>query len=132
MNTLCPNEDRLKSLICEAFDEISGADAARLEKIGSQLSKRAHCNKPQRSKIRHWLFWLLLGTSMTAVAWWTGKSFYKLEQPSVVIESSSGLAAPALPKQESITSTPVQKDQQNKHQPDADKDSSVIYKRELY
>lgn len=133
MNTACPTDDRLKSLISEAFNELPGAESARLEKIGYSISKKAQCHRSQRSKIQHWIFWLLFGASMTAAAWWTGIAFFQPGPPATttVIENNPQPVT-TLPKQTQNKPVPMQKAQQNKHQPDADTDSSVIYKRELY
>lgn len=71
MNTVCPSEERLKSLIMEAFDELSAPDPARIEQIASTLANKTKKSRNQRRRPQQqWLFWLLLGGSMTAAAWW--------------------------------------------------------------
>lgn len=71
MNLACPSEDRLKSLIMEAFDELPSADSGRLGQIATTLATKVKNQRNQNSRSRqHWLFWLLLGGSMTAAAWW--------------------------------------------------------------
>ena len=99
MNTVCPSEERLKSLIMEAFDELSAPDPARIGQIASTLASKTKKQANRRSRSRHqWLFWILLGSSMTAAAWW-GSSYLlpkpaetpvqiKLEKSEPVIKSS--------------------------------------------
>jgi len=69
MKPACPSEEQLKSLIIQAFDELPVPDPARMQRIATTLSRQASKRtKPRRS----WLFWLLLGGSVTAMAWWAG------------------------------------------------------------
>ena len=109
MNTVCPSEERLKSLIMEAFDELSAPDPARIGQIASTLANKT---KKRRRPQQQWLFWLLLGGSITAAAWWG--SGYLLPKPvetpvqiklekteSVSPETSSEIAKE--PKESSVT-----------------------------
>ncbi|MCK4742575.1 MAG: hypothetical protein KAT25_02010 [Sulfuriflexus sp.] len=130
MKSACPSEERLKSLIMEAFDELSAPDSARIEQIASTLASKTRkqanqCSKPHQ----HWLFWLLLGGSMTAAAWWGGNHF--LPQPAEIIETDS------IEIQQEPTEIILPNNRKKNTQPPstkekADKDSSVIYQRELY
>jgi hypothetical protein len=139
MNTTCPNEERLKSLICEAFDDLVGPDAARVGQIGARLETQAQRSETRRTRGRHWLFWLLLGAAATATAWWTINEIQR-HGADAGIEMSAPVVVPkSAPVEESgqPPATPAQDvpgghEQQNKHQPGADTDSSVIYQRELY
>lgn len=90
MNTRCPSEDRLKALIGEAFDELPGADTARLGQIGRKIGKQARSDKPRRLPMQHWLFWLLFGAGMAAAAWWGGRYFTENTAPQ-----SPGISSPA-------------------------------------
>ena len=129
MNTVCPSEERLKSLIMEAFDELSAPDSARIGQIASTLANKTKNQANRRSKPRHhWLFWVLLGGSMTAAAWWGGSHF--LPQPTEIIETDS------IEIQQEPTKIILPNNSKKNTQPPAkkgaDKDSSVIYQRELY
>jgi len=73
MKPVCPSEDRLKSLIMEAFDELSAPDPAHMQRIATTLSRKM-CK--QRKPRQSWLFWILLGGSVTAAAWWTGEQLF--------------------------------------------------------
>lgn len=129
MNTTCPDEERLKSLICEAFDELAGADSTRLGQIGTKLGKQAHGNKSRKRSRHHWLVWLLLGAATTATAWWAVKELaYRQDQTQPGIsEPASEHQQPALDVTAPATNGQKQNSSTNK-QPD----NNVIYQRELY
>ena len=131
MNTACPTDDRLKSLICEAFDELSNADAARLGQIGNKISKKAQCNKPHRPKIQHWLFWLLFGASITAAAWWSNQ--YLSEEKEVL---NSAIFSQPIISHEKVESDPPISNQSKsvakESTPISSRNSPIIDRRERY
>jgi len=91
MNIVCPSEERLKSLIMEAFDELPAPDPARIGQIASTLANKTRKQARQHSRPRHhWLFWVLLGGSMTAAAWW-GSSHFLPQRAEVPIQIESEL-----------------------------------------
>lgn len=131
MNSTCPSEERLKSLICEAFDELSGADTVRLRQIGIDTGKLARCHKPSRSSMRHWIFWLLFGASMAAAAWW-GSEALLVGKPA----TPTAPAQPVMPEPAVSNGT---KSSASSEKQGADlkatieqQDSPVIYQREQY
>ena len=86
MNTVCPSEERLKSLIMEAFDELPAPDPARIGQIASTLANKTKKQGNQQSRPRHqWLFWLLLSSSVTAAAWW-GSSYLLPKQAEIPVQ----------------------------------------------
>ena len=97
MNTVCPSEEKLKSLIMEAFDELSAPDSARIGQIASTLAYKTKKHANRRSRPRHhWLFWALLGGSLTAAAWW-GSSHFLQQRTEVPTQIGSELnRAPAI------------------------------------
>jgi hypothetical protein len=139
MSIGCPDEEKLKSLIRESFDDLIGPDTARLGQIGARLGKQARRSETRRTRGRHWLFWLLLGTAVTATAWWAIKEIQRNGPDADIEVTAPVVVLKSAPVEESVQlpATPAQDvtdghEQQNKHQPDADKESSVIYQRELY
>lgn len=131
MSNTYPTEERFKQLICEAFDELPGAESVRLEKIGHRLGKLAGCRKPSRSKTQHWLFWLLFGASLTAVAWWGGEKLFTLISSAPVAPVHSPATEPAASNH---SKPPASADKQHldPKQPIEQQDSPVIYRREQY
>ena len=129
MNAVCPNEDGLKSLIMEAFDELPAADPVRIQGIATTLANKAKKQGNLRHRPRHhWLFWLLLGGSMTAAAWWAETKFGQPEPLPVVIKTEPAAIAP-------VIKAPVANDKKLHKPADADgskKDNHVIYQREIY
>lgn len=73
MNIPCPDDKQLKLLILEAFNELPVPDPARMQRIAATLNRQHVSSKKPR---KTWLFWLLLGGSMTATAWWAGERFF--------------------------------------------------------
>ncbi len=94
MKPVCPSEDRLKSLIMEAFNELPSPDPARIQRIATTLSRQTTVKRKPRQS---WLFWLLLGGSMTAAAWWAGDTFFT--KKSVSTDSYEAIKQPAQMKQ---------------------------------
>jgi hypothetical protein len=130
MNTACPDEERLKSLIREAFDDLVGPDPARLRQIGARLGKQAQRGETRWTRARHWLFWLLLGAAATATAWWAVKELQdggdEVDSviPAPIVEpQGSSAKAPAAPPVAPAQNAPGGHEQQN---------NSVIYRREVY
>ena len=134
MNTVCPSEERLKSLILEAFDELPAPDSARIEQIASTLAIKVKKQRNQPSRPRHhWLFWLLMGASMTATAWWGGKTLLNyLLPPATEVILQQPLQEPAILEQQTAEQQLPIKAPDKKQAKPHKKDSPVIYKRELY
>jgi len=132
MNPACPSEEKLKLLICEAFDDITPIDHARITQIGSRLAQRSS-NQATPKRARQWLFWLLVGATATASAFW------------LVANNQTNIVAPAdkqvLPTPQSSTAQPprtaeIGTSQNEKQKPASqNKDTRqgpIIYQREDY
>jgi len=134
MNITCPTEDRLKSLIMEAFDELPAPDPAHIEQIASTLANKTKKQRNQGRKHRqHWLFWVLLGGSMTAAAWW-GSSYLlpKQAKPPVQIELEKGAPEVKPVLKEPFRNNATELHEQAPTQGSSSKTSPIIDKREQY
>lgn len=69
MKPVCPDNDHLKALINQSFDEYFIANPATIEAIGQRLHPpRRNTSMPFHPAIRQWLFWLLIAITATATA----------------------------------------------------------------
>ena len=125
MKPVCPSEERLKSLIMEAFDELPTANPARMQRIATTLGRKAVV---KRTPKQSWLFWLLLGSSMSAAAWWAGYTFFATE--SVPSELHKIIKQPDQVKQKAAEyskQNKIRQKQQTRLKP-----SPIIDQRERY
>jgi len=128
MKPVCPSEDRLKSLIMEAFNDLPTPDPARMQRIATTLNRKTD----RKSKPQHaWLFWLLLGGSMTAAAWWAGDTFLATDTKSPTIESGQNVIKNSLPIEKQVV-TPQAPNKSGTQQQHKSKISPIIDKRERY
>ena len=129
MTTKCPSAERIKSLIYEAFEELPSPESAKLGHISARLTKQM----PARHRAsHHWLFWLLLGSSMTAAAWWAGTSFKVTSLTPSTVTEERAVTEPEHTQHQPITPATDQAGKQATPAAGTNTNNSVIYQRELY
>jgi len=130
MNHAYPSEERLKSLIMEAFDELSAPDPARITQIASTLANKTkkHRNQWHRPQ-QQWLFWLLLGGSMTAAAWW-GSSYLLPKQAETPVQIELKKNEPVSPETSNVITKEPKESNATNHS--GSKTSPIIDQREQY
>ena len=68
MSLPCPDEQRLKQLIAEAFTALPGPEPAQLALVESRLARVVRRQAARQKK--PWWPWLLLLATGAAAAWW--------------------------------------------------------------
>ena len=127
MKPACPAPDRLKLLIKEAFNELPDPDPARIQRIASTLERQCPTTgRPQQK----WLFWLLLGGSMTAMAWWGANKQDVTQEPTSMKQTIPQLQSGTTATSPTDTSEIHVEKQPAPHQ--SQHRSPVIDQRELY
>jgi len=128
MKPACPSEKQLKSLIMEAFDELSAPDPARMQRIATTLSRQtSKRTKPQLS----WLFWVLLGGSVSAVAWWANDGFMANNTPPPQ-KHESGQTSPTAKQKIIVQPAPRATQQKPNQSQQRFQSSPIIDQRERY
>lgn len=131
MNSMCPNDERLKSLIMEAFDELSAPDPAHIRQIAEHLGRQLPVRTDQHAPIRRWLFWLLFGVAATATAWWGGARLLTNTTPDPLTPTQPLVTEPVIGKHTNQTESAAS--QTTGPEPGNEQhDSPVIFQREQY
>ena len=130
MSNTYPTEEKLKQLICEAFDELPSPDASRLTSISGRLNSQLP-GRRQRSG-QQWLFWLLLGSSLAAAAWWGGTDFIAARPTLSPAAEKRPTTGSTQRQNQTFEPSPEQAVRQPTSPPDTDSANHIIYQRELY
>jgi|LWDU01.1.fsa_nt_gi hypothetical protein len=127
-----PTEAEMENLIVQVYESLPNPDKSRLSLIESKLLHKARKNKDQKNlnKMPWWIVLILAG-GFASAAWWAGEQLPgRQDEETILNELQSG--DKIINKYQDMNEQAKKLKQNDEQRVYENKDSPIIYQREVY